>query len=748
MNAFAITGLIVAIPITILGVFTLVMGRKKIHLIWGFFCFSVAWWGFGIYKIAMSAEVSKTIFWLRIAEVGVIFIPVFLVHFVITFLELKRKILLFLFYFITAIFLYLNIFTNYFLHELYFAFGQFYYPYATPIYTLFISIFFLSVIYSIFGLLRAHKETTGIIRSQIKYLIWAFIIGFSGGATSFFPAYGLKIYPVWNITIFIGVLIVTYAISRYRLMDIRVVFQKTFLYLGAAGFTYGIFYLVIWFYNKAFGGVYTSSAYIAGVIIAPLFILTLYWTNKKLLVFANKYLFFSLYNYQETINNLSQKLNYLNDLDEIINLIVDTVKQTIQLDRAGVLLVEENKEIKYRIAKVIGFKEENGISLVQDNFLTKHLKETQKPLIKEELTLLARDSKDGEERKRFLELESNMKRIEASLCLPLMSSKKLIGIAVLGSKVSGDAYTTEDLELLSTLAFQAGIAIDNARLYKEVQDFNKTLQQKVDEQTKEIREAYTKVEKAYEVEKKGRKLEEKARKDLQRLDEAKSQFMLATQHHLRTPLTSMQGYLDLILQGSFGKIVNKKIKEKLVRFKTSTKNLINIVEEILNISQFQLGRKVVSLEANIPVEPILEEIISELMPEAEKKGIYLKLERPEKLPEIKADPPKLKMAIFNIIDNAVKYTEKGGVIVKLETIDSALRIITKDTGMGIAKKEIKNLFNKVFERGEKAQKLFTTGRGIGLFIASKMVQAHQGKVWAESEGAGKGSTFYIELPIK
>jgi len=476
MNAFAITGLIVAIPITILGVFTLVMGRKKIHLIWGFFCFSVAWWGFGIYKIAMSAEVSKTIFWLRIAEVGVIFIPVFLVHFVITFLELKRKILLFLFYFITAIFLYLNIFTNYFLHELYFAFGQFYYPYATPIYTLFISIFFLSVIYSIFELLRAYKKTTGITRSQIKYLIWAFIIGFSGGVTSFFPAYGLKIYPVWNATIFLSALIVAYAISRYRLMDIRIVTRKIFIYLISAGFAYGIFFFLVWLFGRYLGGVFTSTAYLSGLVIAPLFAIAFLWFFGFIQKVTNKYFFFSLYNYQETINNLSQKLNYLNDLDEIINLIVDTVKQVIQLDRAGVLLVDENgRRIRYRIAKVVGFKEENGISLVQDNFLTRYLQKKQKPLIREELTLLARDTKTEEEKSSFLQLESNMKRIEASLCLSLMSSKKLIGIIVLGSKVSGDAYTTEDLEMLSTLAFQAGIAVDNARLYKEIQNFNKTL---------------------------------------------------------------------------------------------------------------------------------------------------------------------------------------------------------------------------------------------------------------------------------
>ncbi|MDD2732193.1 MAG: HAMP domain-containing sensor histidine kinase [Candidatus Pacebacteria bacterium] len=287
----------------------------------------------------------------------------------------------------------------------------------------------------------------------------------------------------------------------------------------------------------------------------------------------------------------------------------------------------------------------------------------------------------------------------------------------------------------------------NEREAKELlEDFNKTLQQKVDEQTKEIRQQKEEVEKAYEVEKKGRRLEEKARKDLQRLDEAKSQFMLATQHHLRTPLTSMYGYLDLLLTGSYGKI-SQKVKEILGKFQKSTKNEIKIVEELLNISKIQLGEDVVFLQPDVDIESILNEIIEDLKPEAEQKGIYLKMEKPGKLPKIKADQSKLKMALSNIIDNAVKYTEKGGVLIKLETTDSQLRVITKDTGIGIDKEEAENLFTRIFERSKTAQKMFTTGRGIGLFISAKIIEGHKGKAWAESEGLGKGSTFFVELPI-
>ncbi|MDD2732292.1 MAG: histidine kinase N-terminal 7TM domain-containing protein, partial [Candidatus Pacebacteria bacterium] len=514
MNAFAISGLFVGIPSVVVGIFTLLKGRNKIHLIWTAFSFSIAIWGFGIYKIATTLDKNNAIFWWRIAEIGVIFIPIFLVHFVISFLELKRKVFLTLFYILTAIFLYLNISTDYFINELYFAFNQFYYILATPIYTAFICVFIASVIYILFELGKAYKKNTGIIRNQIKYLILAFLIGFSGGLTSYPPVYRINIYPVWNAAIFISALMVAYAILRYRLMDIRIVVRKFVIYLSMAGFTYGMFYLLIWVFSKLFGSIYTPATYLSGVIIAPLFVAIFYWLNKRIQVFANKYLFYSLYNYQETITKLTDELNYYIDLDKIVNSIVNTIKQTMQLDRAGVLLINQNKTpIHYQIAKVVGFNEYNGISLVQDNFLTRHLQRTQKPLVRDELILLVKDTKNLEEKESFKQLHKNMIQIEASICIPLVSSSRLIGIIVLGSKVSQDAYTKEDLELLSTLSKQAAIAVDNAVLYKQIQDLNKNLQAKVDEQTKEIRNAY--------------EIEKKARQELERLDKAKNQFILA-----------------------------------------------------------------------------------------------------------------------------------------------------------------------------------------------------------------------------
>lgn len=253
-----------------------------------------------------------------------------------------------------------------------------------------------------------------------------------------------------------------------------------------------------------------------------------------------------------------------------------------------------------------------------------------------------------------------------------------------------------------------------------------------------------KIEKMAEDIKKAYETEKKAKEELQRLDEVKTQFTMATQHHLRTPLTSMRGYIDLIMGGTYGEIP-EKLKDPLKKFEISTKRLIKIVNEFLDMSQFQLGKEVVTLSPGVKLEPIIKEIIEELKYEVDSKKLYLILENPDNVHEIKADEEKLKVALFNLIDNAAKYTQKGGVRITVLDVGK-IEIRIRDTGIGIAKEEIPKLFGRTFERGKEAKKVFTTGRGIGLYITGEIIKAHNGRIWVESDGLGMGSTFHVELP--
>jgi signal transduction histidine kinase len=589
-----------------------------------------------------------------------------------------------------------------------------------------------------FGFLRLfikHFKNRGIERLQIIYLVTGYSLAANlAFATNLIMPWIGFFFLNWLGQVFTCIMVAftTYAILKYRLMDIRIVVKKTIVYFLSAGFVYGMFYLVTWIYNKSFGGIYNKGAYVLGLIVAPLFVVLFVWVSNKIKIIANKYLFFSLYSHQETIAKLTDELTNSIDLDKIVDSIVNSIKQSMQLDRAGVLLINQDEgAIKYKIAKVIGFNESNGISLVQDNFLTQHLEKTQKPLVRDELQMVARDLGGPIERQKFFQLSENMKHIEASLCLPMVISNKLIGIIVLGSKISGDAYTKEDLDLLATLSKQAAIAVDNARLYREVQDFNRTLQQKVDEQTKDIKQAY--------------EIEKQAHEELKKVDESKTSFMMVTQHHLRTPLSVNMGYLDLLMKGTYGRIPKKAI-EIIQKTIDSTQKEIRMVNEMLSVSQFQMGKGGVMLRDRVSLSEILMEIVSDLKLEADKKGIYLNLETADEIPEIPSDKNQLKMALENIVDNAIKYTDKGGVAIKVKTGGKKLKIEIKDTGVGITPENQKNLFDKAFQRSKEAWSANATGKGIGLYLSSKIIEAHKGKIWAESEGEGKGTTFYIELP--
>ena len=247
------------------------------------------------------------------------------------------------------------------------------------------------------------------------------------------------------------------------------------------------------------------------------------------------------------------------------------------------------------------------------------------------------------------------------------------------------------------------------------------------------------IKRAYDIEK-------KAREQIEELTEAKTQFIMATQHHLRTPLTSMIGFLDLLFGGTYGK-VPAKIKQALLKFESSTKRLIRVVDELLDISQFQLGKEVVSLEPGTDILPILKEVIEELQFEVEYRDLYLKLQKIGKVPKIKADSEKLKVGLFNIVDNAIKYTRKGGVTVTLQKVGANVQISVKDTGIGLDSEKARVLFKSAFVRGKEAKKVHDYGRGIGVYITGHIVKAHHGRIWAESPGEDKGSTFFIELPI-
>jgi len=243
---------------------------------------------------------------------------------------------------------------------------------------------------------------------------------------------------------------------------------------------------------------------------------------------------------------------------------------------------------------------------------------------------------------------------------------------------------------------------------------------------------------------------EKLTEEWKKLAEAKDQFLLSLQHHLRTPLTPFKIYLERILDGTYGREENPVIREKLIEMKQLINGLYSLIESLLDIQELKIGREILNPE-DCRIEELIMSVIEELKPQAEEKDLYLIFEQNKeaKITTIKTDKKRTREAIWNLVDNSIKYTKKGGVTIKLKIEGSTLKIIVSDTGIGMAKEEIESfLKGELFSRGEEAKKLFGPGRGIGLTIANEFIKAQGGRIGAESGGSGKGTTFWIELPIK
>lgn len=236
--------------------------------------------------------------------------------------------------------------------------------------------------------------------------------------------------------------------------------------------------------------------------------------------------------------------------------------------------------------------------------------------------------------------------------------------------------------------------------------------------------------------------------ELRELDSAKSEFISIAAHQLRTPLTVSKGYVSMILGGDYGKI-NEEEKAALSKVFLSNERLIRLVNDFLDVSKIETGKLQFDFKKTDVVN-LISSVVEELASAAADSDLYLKFEKPEeRIPEVVADELKIRQVVMNLIDNAVKYTQTGGITVSVELAGGAPRFVKikiADTGVGLEKNEIERLFTK-FTRTEAGKKAHAGGAGIGLYIAKLITEKHGGKIWAESEGKGKGSAFFVTLSV-
>jgi len=682
-------------------------------------------WSFTV--LMADIDLDRALLWTQLSLLGPIFIPPSFLLFSTIFpyksvLISRGKIILFL---IPSLILTLFIFTKFNVERVWFEkWGTDYKPGILYIFVFFLFAIYIS--YSVALFLKKYRALKGLERLQILYvllaIISAVITGFvfnlllplfvSGQSSTYGP----------SLSSFIFFAFTTYAILRYRLMDIRVIIRRSAVFTALVLFITALYAIIAYLLSVAFIGI--QSIILNGIVMAVLVALGFEPLKKFLSEITDSFLFKAEYKPQEVLSEFSDKLASTLDLNVLSQFMVQRLNAVLKTTFASLFLLAEEKKEYIKVAesgKIIG-----KINYIDKNLFAKvynYLKEINKAkdiLVREEIKKINEQAKSPVLGILIREFE----KYQVNLMVPFYLQEKLIGILFLGDKKSGDVYSQEDLRVLEIIASQSAVSINNAKLFEEQKHFAEHLKKEVDKATKELKIANI---------------------QLRKLDKAKSEFISIASHQLRTPLTVIRGYISMIEQGDFG-IVSLKVKEPLDRVYKSTMRIIGLVEDLLNISRIESGRLKYDFKPTDLIA-LVTDVYEELKQQAKNKGLQFNFIKPEKeIPQIMLDQGKIREVIMNLTDNAIKYTDSGFVRVKLERDDDHVTFSVVDSGRGLEPDEILLLFQK-FSRAKGAQLMHTEGTGLGLYIAKNIIAKHGGKIWVESPGKGQGSTFYIRFKI-
>lgn len=321
-------------------------------------------------------------------------------------------------------------------------------------------------------------------------------------------------------------------------------------------------------------------------------------------------------------------------------------------------------------------------------------------------------------------LYRTLQKSDVGVAANLETSKELIGYIVYGVKANGRIYSSDDLKLIRIATDSLAVAVQNALRFEEIAHFNETLQGQVRDATAELRES---------------------NKKLKSLDEAKDEFISMASHQLRTPLTSVKGYLSMVLDGDAGKL-NPTQHQLVEQAFASSQRMVYLISDFLNVSRLQTGKFTIE-RTPVILSNVVRQEVDQLKSTAESRNLTIQCNVPSDFPVLQLDEGKLRQAIMNFIDNAIFYSRPGGVI-QVDLIKNATDLVltVQDSGIGVPVSERHHLFTK-FYRASNARKARPDGTGIGLFMAKKVVVAHGGSILFNSV-EDKGSTFGFRLPLK
>jgi GAF domain-containing protein len=394
------------------------------------------------------------------------------------------------------------------------------------------------------------------------------------------------------------------------------------------------------------------------------------------------------------LGDVTQAVNSTLDLETVLSTIVAKAVQLSTAD-SGVIYVFDELDQRFRVRATFGLSEDlvaairDQADAIRQATLDRQPQET--PDIQEERPSPLRD----------IAMRAGLR---ARLVVPLVGSDRVIGALVIRRKQPG-SFSKGTIELLQTFAAHSVLAIENARLFHEIE-----------EKSRELAEA----------------------------SKHKSQFLANMSHELRTPLNAILGYAELMLDSIYGK-PSEKMRAVLERLQSNGRHLLGLINDVLDLSKIEAGQLTLTLD-DYSLSDVVHGVVTAVEPLAAEKRLAFRAEVAPGLPVGRGDGRRLSQVLLNLVGNAIKFTDGGEVAIKASVADGAFAVAVCDTGPGIAAADQAKIFEE-FQQADSSITRKKGGTGLGLSIAKRIIEMHGGRLWVESE-PGKGSTFCFTLPVR
>jgi len=685
------------ISVLLVSVVILSAPGDKLNRLFTAFLVSLGFWGLSIFLMRDAfpdAERAYTIE--KIALAGIPFTSIFFYHFVREFTGLNKNrwtLITFYGFGVAAAILSLTGLTASGMVEKFYGFA----PEITALFVLVLIASYPPVALAIWNIRKALVTADSRSAIQLRLLRMGAIVSLLGATSDFIPSLGLNIYPLGVVGNIGFGLITTFAVTRFRLMELRMVARRGLAYTAISTITLGIYGVVIPILVLSVPDLSTTATVIAAVatiFATGLFIQPLLQRTQTI---VDRLFFRERFDMLNALAQLNSDLRDITDFDAVVSKLGDNVRRILRTDWVGIVLQDESENyfrVFYDTREVSG-----SLTISVQGMLGRRLASQTAPMFKSAISTdpYLQAASEGE--------KAAIRELRAEMIVPLKASGELTGFMYLGPKLVGGDYSEAELDFVSAAADQSAMAINNARAYA---------------------------------------IEAHRREELERLDGLKSILLQTVSHELKSPITAIKLSTELMDHVS-GTEATEAQRERLV---STLKNGIQRLERLTSESLDYAAMQSAHLELNrqpVLLKSIIEQSISLLQPSISAREQKLEFTADERLHPLMIDEQRIERVIANLVGNAHKYSPKGALVtVQLfaEGDDQVLRVI--DEGPGIATDELEAVFSPYY-RGKLADTSPVQGSGLGLSIAQYLTELHEGKLSVDST-LGAGSTFELRLP--